>query len=37
MRSSLGAVVARVRELIEFARWQGYRPDELIKQIARLA
>jgi GntR family transcriptional regulator len=32
-----GAVVARARELIEFARRQGYRPDELIKLIERLA
>jgi GntR family transcriptional regulator len=32
-----GAVIARARELIEFARRQGYRPDELIKLIERLA
>ncbi|HXB63452.1 MAG TPA: GntR family transcriptional regulator [Solirubrobacteraceae bacterium] len=28
-----GAVVARVRELVSFARQQGYRPDELIAII----
>jgi GntR family transcriptional regulator len=32
-----GAVIARARELIVFARSQGYRPDELIKLIERLA
>lgn len=28
-----GAVVTRVRELIAFARNQGYRPDEVIEMI----
>ena len=28
-----GAVVARARELVEFARLQGYRPDELARII----
>jgi len=28
-----GAVVARARELVEFARRQGYRPDELARII----
>ena len=31
-----GAVIARTRELIEFARRQGYRPDELIRLIESL-
>ena len=28
-----GAVVARARELVRFARTQGYRPDELARLI----
>ena len=32
-----GAVVTRTRELLDFARSQGYRPDELIKLLERLA
>ena len=32
-----GAVVARARELVEFARSQGYRPDELARIIEDLA
>ena len=28
-----GAVVQRARELVEFARQQGYRPDELVQII----
>jgi len=32
-----GAVVARARELVEFARHQGYRPDELARIIEDLA
>jgi GntR family transcriptional regulator len=32
-----GAVVARARELVEFARQQGYRRDELIDIIETLA
>jgi GntR family transcriptional regulator len=28
-----GAVIARARELVEFARLQGYRVDELVKII----
>lgn len=32
-----GAVTARARELIAFARTQGYRRDELLKLIERLA
>jgi DNA-binding transcriptional regulator YhcF (GntR family) len=28
-----GAVIARAKELVDFARQQGYRPDELIKII----
>jgi GntR family transcriptional regulator len=32
-----GAVVARAHELIEFARRQGYRPDELARIIEDLA
>ena len=31
-----GAVVTRARELIRFARTQGYRPDELAKLIESL-
>ena len=31
-----GAVIARARELIRFARTQGYRPDELAKLIQSL-
>lgn len=31
-----GAVVARARELVAFARTQGYRRDELIKLIEQL-
>src|ERR1700761_430437 len=32
-----GAVVARVRELVEFARRQGYRREELIGLVERLS
>jgi len=32
-----GAVVARARELVEFARRQGYKPDELARIIEDLA
>jgi GntR family transcriptional regulator len=32
-----GAVIARTRELIQFARTHGYRRDELIKLIRQLA
>ena len=32
-----GAVVARARELVEFARRQGYRPDELARIIEDLS
>ena len=32
-----GAVVARARELVEYARRQGYRPDELARIIEDLA
>jgi GntR family transcriptional regulator len=32
-----GAVIARARELVEFARRQGYRPDELARIIEDLA
>ena len=32
-----GAVVARARELVDFARRQGYRPDELARIIEDLA
>ena len=32
-----GAVVTRARELVEFARSQGYRPDELARIIEDLA
>jgi GntR family transcriptional regulator len=28
-----GAVLAKVNELVKFARQQGYRPDELISMI----
>jgi len=31
-----GAVIARAKELVEFARRQGYRPDELIRIIEEL-
>ena len=31
-----GAVIARTRELVEFARRQGYRPDELARIIEKL-
>jgi GntR family transcriptional regulator len=31
-----GAVVSRVRDLVEFARHQGYQRDELIDMIASL-
>src|SRR5262249_19063274 len=31
-----GAVVARARELVRFARTQGYRPDELARLIESL-
>jgi GntR family transcriptional regulator len=31
-----GAVVARVRELVEYARRQGYPPDELARMIEEL-
>ena len=32
-----GAVIARARELVSFARQQGYRRDELIQLIEELA
>jgi GntR family transcriptional regulator len=32
-----GAVIARARELVRFARQQGYRRDELIKLIEEIA
>jgi GntR family transcriptional regulator len=32
-----GAVVARARELVRFARQQGYRVDELVRIIESLA
>ena len=32
-----GAVVQRARELLDFARQHGYRPDELVKLIEDLA
>jgi GntR family transcriptional regulator len=32
-----GAVIAKTRELLEFARRQGYRPDEVIQLIENLA
>jgi GntR family transcriptional regulator len=31
-----GAVIGRAKELVDFARLQGYRPDELIKIIEDL-
>jgi|SRR5947207_10721410 len=31
-----GAVIARARELVDFARRHGYRPDELIRIIHEL-
>ena len=31
-----GAVVARVRDLVDYARHQGYQPDELIRIIETL-
>jgi GntR family transcriptional regulator len=31
------AVIARTRDLVSFARSQGYRPDELIRLIKELA
>ena len=31
-----GAVIARARELVDFARLQGYRPDELVKIIEEI-
>jgi len=31
-----GAVISRARELVDFARDHGYRPDELIKIIENL-
>jgi GntR family transcriptional regulator len=32
-----GAVIARARELVRFARLQGYRRDELIELIEEIA
>jgi GntR family transcriptional regulator len=32
-----GAVIARARELVSFARTQGYKPDELAKLIESLS
>ena len=32
-----GAVVARARELVEFAREQGYRVDELVEIVESVA
>jgi GntR family transcriptional regulator len=32
-----GAVVARAKELVEFARQQGYRPEELVQIIEKLS
>jgi len=32
-----GAVIARARELVRFARQQGYRRDELIQLIEKIA
>jgi GntR family transcriptional regulator len=32
-----GAVLARARELLRFARQHGYRPDELVRMIEELA
>jgi GntR family transcriptional regulator len=31
-----GAVIARARELVEFARLHGYRPDELVRIIEEI-
>jgi GntR family transcriptional regulator len=31
-----GAVIARAKELVDFARLQGYRPDELVRIIEEL-
>jgi len=31
-----GAVIARAKELVDFARLQGYRPDELIEIIEQI-
>ena len=31
-----GAVIARARELVDFARLQGYRPEELVKIIEEI-
>jgi GntR family transcriptional regulator len=31
-----GAVIARTKELVDFARGQGFRPDELVKIIEEL-
>ena len=31
-----GAVIARARDLVQFARTQGYRPDELVAIIQEL-
>ena len=32
-----GAVIAQVRELLSFARSRGYRPEEIVEMIRRLA
>ncbi len=32
-----GAVIAEVRELLAFARSRGYRPDEVVEMIQRVA
>ena len=32
-----GAIIARARELVAFARVQGYQPDELVKIIQEIA
>jgi DNA-binding transcriptional regulator YhcF (GntR family) len=32
-----GAVVAKAKELVEFARRHGYRPDDLVEIIERMA
>jgi GntR family transcriptional regulator len=32
-----GAVVARARELVDFARQHGYKPDEVARMIEQLA
>jgi GntR family transcriptional regulator len=32
-----GAVIARAKDLLDFARLQGYRPDELIKILENLS